>query len=81
MNLTEGRRSGPSDHRDPEAYPEVDTVLSQLVDPKDGTDPKLANNLEFLVRLKRPERWPEHVLAQDIVTRLNADLRKSQGSR
>ena len=38
--------------------PEVESVLSQLGRPEDGTDATLTNNLEFFVQLKPPEQWP-----------------------
>ena len=75
INLDEGRRLMPRITDILKRYPEVDTVLSQLGRPEDGTDPKLANNLEFFVRLRPPERWPAGVSSlADIVARLNAGL-------
>src|SRR5262249_6029998 len=80
INLTEGRRLVPRITDIVLRYPEVDTVLSQLGRPEDGTDPKLANNLEFFVRLKRPDRWPHGVSSLgDVVARLSKGLDEIPG--
>src|SRR5215470_4675312 len=80
ISLTEGRRLVPRITEILTRYPEVDSVLSQLGRPEDGTDPKLPNNLEFFVRLKPPEQWPRAVgTLADIVARLNAGLDEIPG--
>ena len=80
ISLTEGRRLVPRITEILQRYPEVETVLSQLGRPEDGTDPKLPNNLEFFVRLKPPELWPAGVSSlADIVSRLNAGLDEIPG--
>jgi cobalt-zinc-cadmium resistance protein CzcA len=58
VGLTEARRLVPRVEGLLSRHPEVRDVLSQLGRPEDGTDPKLANNLEFFVRLKPPSEWP-----------------------
>jgi cobalt-zinc-cadmium resistance protein CzcA len=58
ISLTEGRRLAPRVVDLLRRFPEVDDVISQLGRPEDGTDAKLANNLEVFVRLKPPEQWP-----------------------
>jgi len=57
-SLTEGRKLVPRITRLLQSAPQVESVLSQLGRPEDGTDPKLANNLEFFVKLVPPDRWP-----------------------
>ncbi len=48
--------------------PEVESILTQLGRPEDGTDPKLPNNLEVFVRLKPMSTWrPEKHELNDIV--------------
>ena len=47
--------------------PVVEAVLSQLGRPEDGTDATLTNNLEFFVRLKPPDQWPDSVRDLDDV--------------
>ena len=57
-SLTEGRKLVPRITQLLQSAPQVESVLSQLGRPEDGTDPKLANNLEFFVKLTPPDRWP-----------------------
>ena len=55
--------------------PEVESVLSQLGRPEDGTDATLTNNLEFFVRLKPPEQWPAGIDdLSDVIADLGNDL-------
>jgi cobalt-zinc-cadmium resistance protein CzcA len=56
-SLNEGRRLEPVISEILASYPEVDTAMSQLGRPEDGTDPKLPNNLEIFVKLKPEEDW------------------------
>jgi len=57
-SLSEGRKLVPRITQLLQRAPQVESVLSQLGRPEDGTDAKLANNLEFFIRLKPPEQWP-----------------------
>jgi cobalt-zinc-cadmium resistance protein CzcA len=57
-SLSEGRKMVPRITQLLQSAPQVESVLSQLGRPEDGTDAKLANNLEFFVRLKPPDQWP-----------------------
>ncbi len=57
-SLTEGRKLVPRITRLLESAPQVESALSQLGRPEDGTDAKLANNLEFFVKLRPPDQWP-----------------------
>ena len=59
VGLTEGRRMVPEINRLISSNPQVDSVMSQLGRPEDGTDPKLSNNLEFFVKLKPATEWPK----------------------
>jgi cobalt-zinc-cadmium resistance protein CzcA len=53
-SLTEGRKLVPRITQLLQRAPQVESVLSQLGRPEDGTDAKLANNLEFFVKLTPP---------------------------
>ena len=70
ISLSEGRRLVPQLTKLITAEPVVAEVQSQLGRPEDGTDATLANNLEFFVKLKKREEWPEdvHELADVIAT-------------
>jgi cobalt-zinc-cadmium resistance protein CzcA len=57
-SLSEGRKLVPRISQLLQGAPQVSAVLSQLGRPGDGTDAKLANNLEYFVRLKPPGQWP-----------------------
>ncbi|MGZ6098643.1 MAG: efflux RND transporter permease subunit, partial [Myxococcaceae bacterium] len=57
-SLTEGRKLVPRITQLLESAPQVESALSQLGRPEDGTDAKLANNLEFFVKLRPPDQWP-----------------------
>ncbi len=76
-SLNEGRRIEPLLADIIRAYPEVDSSLSQLGRPEDGTDPVLPNNLEFFVKLKPESQWrPEfkslHQLMESMEKTLNS---------
>jgi cobalt-zinc-cadmium resistance protein CzcA len=80
ISLNEGRRLVPRITQILTRYPEVESVLSQLGRPEDGTDPTLTNNLEFFVRLKPPEQWPAGVYSlYDSVDRLSRGLEEIPG--
>jgi cobalt-zinc-cadmium resistance protein CzcA len=59
ISLTEGRRLTPVLMSIINQFPEVESHVSQLGRPEDGTDPTLANNLEAFVRLKPAAEWPK----------------------
>jgi cobalt-zinc-cadmium resistance protein CzcA len=73
VSLNEGRRLVPQITEILKRYPQVHENLAQLGRPEDGTDPTLANNLEFFVRLKPPDQWPSHLRSLNDVIR---DFRK-----
>ncbi|MEZ4453891.1 MAG: CusA/CzcA family heavy metal efflux RND transporter [Nannocystaceae bacterium] len=53
--------------------PEVEAMLTQLGRPEDGTDPKLASNLEIFVKLRPAETWgPETPSLGALIERMNA---------
>ncbi len=58
-SLNEGRRLEPVLSEIIDRFPQVESRISQLGRPEDGTDPKLANNLEVFVRLKPESEWPK----------------------
>ncbi|MFL5355821.1 efflux RND transporter permease subunit [Archangium sp.] len=59
VSLSEGRKLVPRLTQLIRQAPQVDSILSQLGRPEDGTDATLTNNLEFFVKLKPPEAWPK----------------------
>ena len=53
------RQGGPRGRRAiMQHYPEVETIVSQLGRPDDGTDTSGFNNVEFFVPLKPQKQWP-----------------------
>ncbi|AKT42416.1 efflux RND transporter permease subunit [Chondromyces crocatus] len=56
--LNEGRRLVPTLAEVVDSFPQVEARVSQLGRPEDGTDPKMANNLEFFVKLRPASEWP-----------------------
>lgn len=59
MSLNEGRKLAPTLARMLDSFPEVESYMSQLGRPEDGTDPKLTNNLELFIKLKPQTAWPD----------------------
>lgn len=57
-SLTEGRRLEPALSTILDQFPQVESRISQLGRPEDGTDPKLSNNLEIFVKLRPATEWP-----------------------
>src|SRR5262249_36952532 len=75
ISLSEGRRLVPRITQLIAKKPEVESVLSQLGRPEDGTDATLTNNLEFFVRLKPPSEWPPGIEdLTDVIEELGKDL-------
>ena len=58
-SLSEGRRMEPQLTAILDQFPQVESRISQLGRPEDGTDPKLSNNLEIFVKLRPAEQWPK----------------------
>ncbi|MDE2598036.1 MAG: efflux RND transporter permease subunit [Rhodocyclaceae bacterium] len=59
--------------------PEVKTVAVQIGRPDDGTDSTGVFNLEFATFFKHPEDWPPGVTRDDVVHRLETELRRIPG--
>ncbi|MFO0662029.1 MAG: CusA/CzcA family heavy metal efflux RND transporter [Polyangiaceae bacterium] len=57
-SLNEARRMMPVLNEIIDQFPQVESRFAQLGRPEDGTDPKLANNLEVFVKLKPATDWP-----------------------
>ena len=55
--------------------PEVNSVTSKLGRPEDGTDPKIASQLEALVDLKPEDQWTRGLSKRDVL----ADMEKLLG--
>ncbi len=66
ISLTEGRKLAPTLSRILDDFPEVESHLSQLGRPEDGTDPTLSSNLELFVKLRPATAWPKDT--QDLGT-------------
>ncbi|QRK12814.1 efflux RND transporter permease subunit [Archangium violaceum] len=80
VSLTEGRKLVPRITQLIEQAPQVEQVLSSLGRPEDGTDAKLANNLEFFVKLKPPDQWPRDTPElTDVMDRLQASISEIPG--
>ena len=80
ISLTEGRLLVPRITALIEQNSAVESVLSQLGRPEDGTDPKLTNNLEFFVRLKAAKDWPTGIKTLgDVIESLNASVTEVPG--
>ena len=75
ISLNEGRKLVPRITRILEQAPQVEQVLSALGRPEDGTDAKLANNLEFFVKLRPPHEWPKETpTLNDVMDRLQRPI-------
>ena len=59
--------------------PEVQNVFSKLGRPEDGTDPKLASQVEALVVLQPEEKWRSGVTKRDILAELDASMDQVPG--
>jgi heavy metal efflux system protein len=57
------------------SFPEVETVISQHGRPQDGTDATGFFNAEFFAPLKPPSQWPPRIHKDDIIERINDELR------
>jgi len=80
ISLTEGRKLVPRITALLQRVPVVDEVVSQLGRPEDGTDATLTNNLEFFIKLKRPEHWPANLRSiGDVIEACNAAVSEVPG--
>ncbi|MGB6844884.1 MAG: CusA/CzcA family heavy metal efflux RND transporter [Candidatus Acidiferrales bacterium] len=60
-------------------YPVVTQVVSQMGRPDDGTDVTTFNNIEFMVSLKRPGKWPRGLNKDKLVSQMDSELSKFPG--
>ena len=60
-------------------YPEVETVISQLGRPDDGTDAVSWFNCDLFAKLKPQDAWPKGLTKQDLVRQMESDLRQIPG--
>ena len=79
VSLSEGRRLAPTLLRMLDQFPEVQSTMSQLGRPEDGTDPKLSNNLELFIKLRPAAEWPKDTPDLGTLTR-NADIKADPGA-
>src|SRR5262249_7856962 len=68
MSLTDARKLTPRIKTLLRRTPEVDSLLTQLGRPEDGTDPTLTNNLEIFVKLKPLDKWRPRKPTHDELT-------------
>ncbi len=59
--------------------PEVNTTISKVGRPDDGTDPKLINTVEILVDLKNGKQWRAGYDKRKIIEEINRNLRALPG--
>jgi heavy metal efflux system protein len=60
-------------------FPEVTQVVSQMGRPDDGTDVTTFNNIEFMVSLSSPGRWPGRLTKEKLIGQMDEQLRKYPG--
>lgn len=61
--------------------PEVETIISKVGRPDDGTDPKLINQLELLVDLHEERTWRFWYKKADIIAEIESNLKALPGTR
>ncbi|HTJ96091.1 MAG TPA: CusA/CzcA family heavy metal efflux RND transporter, partial [Rhodocyclaceae bacterium] len=59
--------------------PQVKTITSKLGRPEDGTDPKIASQLEALVDLKPEDQWGHGVSKKDILNKMEEVVEQIPG--
>ena len=59
--------------------PEVNTVISKLGRPEDGTDPKIASQVEALVDLKPEDQWTRKITKQEVLSEMENLLNEIPG--
>ena len=59
--------------------PEVESVISKLGRPEDGTDPKIASQIEALVDLHSEEEWKRGLTKKQVLAEIDAHLRTIPG--
>jgi len=61
------------------SYPVVTQVVSQMGRPDDGTDVTTFNNIELMVSLKSPNKWPHGLTKEELVGQMSEQLEKYPG--
>ncbi|HTU33166.1 MAG TPA: CusA/CzcA family heavy metal efflux RND transporter [Candidatus Acidoferrum sp.] len=61
------------------SFPVVTQVVSQMGRPDDGTDVTTFNNIEFMVSLKPPSKWPSGLTKAKLVAQMDERLEKYPG--
>src|SRR5262249_50269148 len=80
MSLTDARKLTPRIKTLLRRTPEVDSLLTQLGRPEDGTDPTLTNNLEIFVKLKPLDKWrPRKQTLDDLIAEMTQNLKEIPG--
>jgi cobalt-zinc-cadmium resistance protein CzcA len=80
ISLSEGRKLVPQLDRVVRKFPQVETRLSQLGRPEDGTDPSLTNNLELFVKLKPMDTWPKETPnLESLIVAMNTEVIRTVG--
>jgi cobalt-zinc-cadmium resistance protein CzcA len=80
ISPTDARRLTPRLKQLLKRTPEVESVLSQLGRPEDGTDPKLPNNLEVFLKLRPLKTWrKDKPLLNDLVSEMSKNLDEIPG--
>ncbi|CAN5456528.1 CusA/CzcA family heavy metal efflux RND transporter [soil metagenome] len=59
--------------------PEVHTIISKLGRPEDGTDPKIASQMEALVDLYPEEQWKRGLTKRQVLAEVNRNLSNIPG--
>lgn len=62
-----------------QTVPEVKTITSKLGRPEDGTDPKIASQLEALVELRPEEEWRKGINKHDILNQMEKIVEQIPG--
>jgi cobalt-zinc-cadmium resistance protein CzcA len=61
-------------------YPEVKQTLSQVGRTNDGTDPKGFLNVQIQVDLKDKKQWPKGLTEEDLIAKMDTQLKKIPGA-
>ncbi len=59
--------------------PEVNSVISKVGRPDDGTDPKIFNSAEFFVEMKPEAEWPKGKTKATLIREMEASIGKLPG--
>ncbi len=79
VNITEAQKMSQRLRDAMRTVPEVSSVFSKLGRPEDGTDPKIASQIEMLVDLHPEEEWKRKVTKKQILTELDLAVQTLPG--